>query len=304
MRSGLFKITVIAALALIAFSAFGKKRNEPSQPFLETKINRDKIVEGEVMIYEVVLYSPDSNIAGIQLSRNPSFGNLPVSRSAADNHLEATHRDGNEYFSAVIDRFFIDASEAGKYKIKGGAYEVGFSRQVTMQDPFWGPYVTDKVDVVSLAAPDISFTVSTLPSKGKPEDFSGAVGDFSIEVTVPSGELHSGDVAFAVVTISGDGDLSEVNLPDVRFIFPPELQFHSMTESRNHYVKKGSIGSEIEIECTFTPLEDGKFQIGECVFSYYNPVSRKYERSKSEPVTVEVTPSKSSNDTPPQYMDI
>lgn len=305
MAKGLFKISIILALAVITFSAFGKKRNDSQLPFLETRVNRDKVVEGEVLIYEVVLHSPDPNIAGLQLSRNPSFDNLPVSRSAADSHLETTLGKGGErYFSAVIDRFFIDATQSGKHKIKGGSYDIGYNRQVTVQDPFWGPYVSEKVDVANLDAPDISVTVSALPSKGKPEDFSGAVGKFTVEVMIPSGELHAGDGAFAVVSISGDGDLSEVSLPDVRSIFPTELQFHSMTENRNHYVKEGRIGSEIEIECTFTPLEEGVFEIGECSFSYYNPESRKFERAISDTVTVEITPSKSSHDTPTQYMNI
>ena len=304
MMSGLFRISIIAALALIAFPALGKKRNESAQPYLEAKINREKAVEGEMLIYEVVLYSSDPNIAGLQLSRNPAFGNLPVSRSAADNHLDETVRDGNRYFTAIIDRFFIEAAEPGKHKLSGGAYDVGYGRQVTMQDPLWGPYVTEKVDVVSLNAPDLTVTISTLPDKGKPKDFSGAVGEFTVEVTLPVGELHPGDEAFAIVTISGEGDLSEASLPNVRSIFPPELQFHSMTENRNHFVKDGKIGSEIEIECIFTPQTEGSFEIGECSFSFYNPMLRKYQRAVSVPVTVDVSSSKSSDDTPPQYMDI
>lgn len=304
MLKGLFKISAIVVLALIAFPALGKKSNEPSQPFLETKVNREKAVEGEVLIYEVVLYSPEPNIAGLQLSRNPQFSGLPVSRSAADSHLGESVRNGHRYFTAIIDRFFIDATQAGKYKLAGGAYDIGYSRQVTMQDPFWGPYVTEKVDVTTLDAPDVTVRISALPDKDKPRDFSGAVGDFSVEVILPTGELHPGDGAFAIVTISGEGDLSEASLPNVRSIFPPELQFHSMTENRNHFVKDGKVGSEIEIECTFTPQEEGSFEIGECSFSFYNPVTRKYQRAVSDPVQVDVSASKSSDNSPTQYMDI
>lgn len=291
-------------LMVIAFSAYGKKRGDSQQPYLETRINRDKAVEGEVLIYEVILHTKDPNIAGIQLSRNPFFDNLPVSRSAADSRLDVSHPDDERCYTAVIDRFFIDAAHVGKHKIKGGAYDVGYNRQVTEQDPFWGAYMADRVEVISLEAPDISVNISELPSKGKPDEYSGAVGDFSVEVEVPSGELRQGDGAFVIITIYGSGDLSEVALPDVRSIFPPELQFHSMTESRNHYIKEGSIGSEIEIECTFTPLEEGEFEIGKCGFSYFNPVSRRYEHAYSRPVTVRVSSSKAAEDTPPQYMDI
>lgn len=303
MWKGLFKVSLFIVVMCIAFPALGKKRNGSLQPYLETRINRDKVVEGEMLIYEVVLISPDSNIAGIELEKNPSFDNLPVSRSAADNSLVIREQDGEKIYSAVIDRFFIDSATAGKYKLEGGTYRIGFGRQVTMHDPFWGPYIADRVEVVNLEAPDLNLNVSSLPLKGKPSDFSGAIGDFSIEVNVPSGELHVGNEAIAIVTITGIGDLSVSTLPDVCAIFNDGLIFRSMTETRNHFVKEGNLCSEIEIECTFVPLEEGEFKIGECSFSYFNPVSRKYVKSVSNPVSINIV-SSTKKHSPTQYMDI
>lgn len=295
---------LIIAMTGIAFSSFGKKRNDPSKPFLETSITRSNVVEGEMLIYEVTLFTPDPDIAGIELAGNPIFDNLPVSRSAADNRLEETEVDGVRYYTAVIDRFFIDAENVGKHKLKGGAYRVGYTRRLVIEDPFWGPYITEKVEATNLEAPDVTVNVSELPLKGKPKDFSGAIGSFTIEVTVASDALHAGDEAYALIIISGEGDLSQAALPDVRSIFSDGLNFRSMTESRNHFVKEGRLGSEIEIECVFSPQREGEYKIGECSFSFYNPTLRKYERAVSVPIPVSIVPATLSKDSPTHYMDI
>lgn len=291
-------------MTIVAFPSNGKKRNDKSESYLETRINRNNAVEGEMLIYEVVLISANPNIAGIELSQNPSFDNLPASRSAADHRLSETEIDNTKSFSVVIDRFFIGTEAAGKHKLKGGYYRIGYNKQVQRSDPFWGPYITNSVDVVELAAPDLSVSITKLPQKGMPEDFSGAIGDFSVEVEVPSNELYAGEGAYAIVTITGNGDLSNAKLPDVRSIFNDSLQFKSMTESRSHFVKDGNVVSEIEIECTFTPHGEGEFDLAGCEFSFYNPDKKRYESVKSNPVTVKVVKEKSPGDSPAHYMDI
>ena len=304
MRNGLLKISVVITLAVIAFSAYGKKRDDSIKPYLETRINHKNIVEGQLMIYEVVLHSPDPNIAGVELFSNPHFDDLPATRSAADNRLAETEHDGRKYYSVVVDRLFIAADAVGKHKLKGGEYKIGYNRQMTMQDPFWGPYVANRVEAVSVTAPDVDINIVALPEKGKPDDYSGAVGDYEIDVEVASGKIYAGEEAVAIVTISGSGDLSNATLPDVKSIFNDSLQFHSMTDNRSHYVKDGDIASEIEIECRFVPQKEGDFELGECSFTFYNPDKKKYERIMSERVNIEVEKFTSSKDSPPQYMDI
>ena len=303
MTKRVVDILIVVMLAL-AIPAHGKKKHDAHEPFLTTRISHDRAVVGEVPIYEVVLCSPDPDIAGFEVSANPVFGKLGASRSAADSHLEEAEVDGERCFTIVIDRFFVGASHPGKYKLEGGRYLIGYNCRMPLKDPFWGTMMGNRVETVSLDAPDLNIVISPLPEKNKPSDFSGAVGKFDVEVVVPSGEISMGSEGIALVTISGMGDLSEAMLPDVRKMFPESLQFKSMTESRTHFVKDGKIGSEIEMECVFLPSESGDFEIGECRFSFFNPETRKYEQAVSTPVALTVVSSAPAHDSPPQYMDI
>lgn len=304
MNRVLLRISIMLLLALTAFPSLGKKRGNPVAPFLETRISRNNTIEGDLLIYEVTLFTPNPNIAGVELSKNPFFDNLPASRSAADHSLAETERDGFTFYNVVIDRFFVSSDFAGKHKFKGGEYKVGYNRQVQMEDPFWGPYVANSVEVLELSAPDVILSVSKLPSKGMPDNFSGAVGDFNVEVELPSEELSENEEAYAIVTVMGRGDLSKAGLPDVRGIFPENLQFKSMTENRSHFVKDGEIMSEIEIECTFTPHAEGQYVLQGCEFVFYDPDKKRYIVEKSPPVSVKVVKKKTNIDSPTHYMDI
>ncbi len=75
-------------------------------PFIEASVNHEKAVEGERLIYEVTLFTPDASIAGIETVSEPDFGKLARRRSAtADIRLSETERNGEKYYSVVIDRF-------------------------------------------------------------------------------------------------------------------------------------------------------------------------------------------------------
>ena len=175
---------------------------------------------------------------------------------------------------------------------------------MAVNDPFWGPGYVNRVEVEELSAPDVMVKASPLPEKGRPDNFSGAVGNFNVTVSVPSGEIIAGEEAYLVVTLSGDGDLSGLAPPDVRQAFAKPLQFKSMTENRNEYISKGELGSELEMECVFVAEKEGTFTIGPISFSYFNPRTRRYEQAESTPVTIEVESGSASKSSPPVYIEI
>lgn len=281
----------------------GKGKDAPS-PFLESRIEREKVVEGERLIYEVVLYVPEANVAGVEPVALPGFSRLPHTQTSPDSGFDRTGKDGIDYYTAVIDRYFVGFNEKGKFPVKGGLYRVGFNHPVQVNDPFWGPSVRNRLEVLELQAPDVTVKVSALPEKGKPDSFTGAVGDFQINAEIPSGNLRAGEDAYMVVCISGDGDLADSGLPDIRKSFPEGLQFKSMTDSRSHYVKNGRLGSEVEIEVVFLPKKSGSFTLDGLKFTFYNSRLGKYETAVAPPIVIEVGESLPGKDGASTIMDI
>lgn len=296
---------IFAALMLLtSFSVFPKKteKNE-STPFLEVRVDRNHTVEGERLIYEVVLFSPDQEVAGIDLIKNPVFSGLNFSRSAPDSHLDEVKKGGKIYYSAVIDRFFVGTDKKGKFQIGGGDYKVGINRMITVNDPFWGPSVATRIEMFALSAPDLAVVVEALPEKNRPADFSGAIGSFEVELELKR-DVIAGEDSEVTVTISGKGDLSEISLPEIAKSFGNGLHFKSMTDERRYFIQQGSLGSEIEIECIFTAEKEGKYKIDPIAFSYYDSDKGKYMTVKSSPLEIVVGEAAEKSVPPPETIDI
>lgn len=278
------------------------KRNT-SGPFLETQVDRDRTVEGERLIYEVILFTSDPMVAGVEVISNPVFEGLDISRSASDSHLMEVEKDGKILYRAVIDRFFIGTGHKGKFTLKGGDYRIGFNREYTVDDPFWGPAVANRVETLDLKAPDLKISVASLPEKGKPDDFSGAVGNFSVEVSLEMAPVVRGD-GNIIISISGMGDLTDARIPDIPSAFGDGIHFKSMTDTRNHFIHQGHLGSEMEIECSFSADAPGKYTISPIRFCFFDSMKGEYIVAESEPLEIEVADDKRENEPPPTIMDI
>lgn len=303
MRSSLLKYCILLAAFLSVFPlrAAGKGGDDI---FLESSLEKEKAVEGERLIYEVRLFSADPEIAGTELLANPDMGELPFKRSAADSRLSETVRDGRRYYTAVIDRFFIGANEPGKHTIKGGTYNVGLNHRVRVDDPFWGSAYSNRIEAKRLKAPDVALKVAALPERNRPEDFSGAVGKYTIQTWLPEGEIRAGENATMIVTVEGKGDLTDTPAPDVRQAFREGFTFRSMTDEKEHFISKGSLGSEMTLECIFTPDAPGEHTILPIRFTYFDSDSGKYVTVETEPVTLTVKPAKETRDGPPVFHNI
>lgn len=280
-------IIAISVLCFLPLDAEGKSKDIPSV-FLETRVAKNKVMEGERLIYEVVLFTDNPNIAGVELIDSPHFGNIPAMRSAADSGFSSVKRFGKDYYTIVIDRYFAGFNEKGSFDIEGGDYRVAFSYPVTVNDPFWGQVVRSRMEVADLVNPDVKVKVSPLPVKGRPVDFSGAVGEFQIQGVLPISPVRAGEDAVLIVSVSGDGDLTDSDVPRMMEAFPEGLQFKSMSENRTHYIKNGSLGSEMEIEVVFHPKKEGTYTIDNIRYNFFNTKSGKYDTTFAPKIIIEV----------------
>lgn len=77
-------------------------------------------------------------------------------------------------------------------------------------DDFFGGYQTHPVTVSSA---EIPVTVMAPPQEGRPADFRGATGNFSMKVSAAPDTLKAGDPVTLKITIEGDGNFNTVVMP-------------------------------------------------------------------------------------------
>lgn len=286
-----FILTILLLLA--GSNASGKEKNPSPGVFLETRVSRDNLMEGERLIYEVVLFTSRDNIASVECVSLPDFGGNPAQQSAPDSQLVPKQHNGETYLSAVIDRYFIGVNDAGKKTFKGGVYRIGVAGEMPQVFPGRGRFPA-RIERLDVGAPSVNVKVKSLPSKHKPENFSGAVGHFEISSSVPDGVIKAGSNAIMIVNISGIGDLGNLDMKDVTVELPDGMQFKSMTEGREYYVQNGNLGSEMNIEIVFMPKNAGEYVVENISFWVYDTEKGDYVLLKTDPMTVEVEESSSS----------
>ena len=91
-------------------------------------------------------------------------------------------------------------------------------------DSFFGGYQRRPVTVTS---PPVVFNVMPLPAAGRPEAFSGAIGEFDLQVSANSRAIEVGEPLTLTMAISGQGNFDRVEAP--AFPDSPDWKTYSPT---------------------------------------------------------------------------
>ena len=156
-------------------------------------------------------------------------------------------------------------------------------------DPFWqnffGATIPKDIDVVS---PPQEVKVLELPAEGRPVDFHGAIGTFSITSDISPGKADAGDPMTLRMRITGSGSFDRVDSTMLDHLdqwktYPPKSSFNTSDPigfSGMKTFEQPVIASKAGIQ-TLPALS----------FSYFDPSSRKYETARSTALTVTISPS-------------
>ena len=135
--------------------------------------------------------------------------------------------------------------------------------------------------------------VKPLPSKNKPADFNGAVGDFEMAVTTSKQSLKANESTQLKVSVYGKGNLKLFEIPKV--VAPQELEMYAPEHKEQLRISvSGTKGMRGEISDSYTvvPQFKGKYKIPPVSFSYFNPKDKKYHSIVSDNLFVNVTEGK------------
>jgi hypothetical protein len=128
--------------------------------------------------------------------------------------------------------------------------------------------------------------VKTLPNQGKPDSFTGAVGEFEFDVILNKNSLRATESFQAELKVKGSGNLKLFDLPNI--LVPNSMELFE--PEREELINTNLSGMSGSISKLFTviPRFQGNFPIEEVEFSYFNPETEKYKILKSPRLTIDV----------------
>jgi len=163
-----------------------------------------------------------------------------------------------------------------------GAPTLAYAHATRFEDDFLrGRLAVDRQDAFVRGAP-ARLAVAPPPAEGRPDDFSGAVGSFSISAAAEPQDLRLGESLALVVVIQADaagGDLSEATEP--RLEPPPGLHLLGTLPERT--------SARLSVRYALEPRADGAFELPSVRFTYFCPEPPAgYRTLVSEPIPIVV----------------
>ena len=147
--------------------------------------------------------------------------------------------------------------------------------------------------VREVASQSLVLDVQPLPENGKPADFSGAVGRFTLDVKAAPLQLAAGDPVTLTYSLRGEGELSSAAPPalvgsDTLRVYPVQ----------SVATPAGSPEGTRMFEQVVIPQRPGTVRLPAPRFSFFDPEARAYRVAAAQPITLTVRAAPAGTTTP------
>jgi hypothetical protein len=191
---------------------------------------------------------------------------------------------GEKYRYVVLRKTVLYPQKSGKLAIKPLSLDIDVQLPTNQRNMYGQVVVKDGSKRVSAGSKII--TVKALPEAGKPEDFSGAVGNFNFKVTPTKTDLKNGESLDLVVSVTGKGNMKLFSLP--KPIVPNALEMYDAVHKEQVDTPLSGMVGKISDSYTIIPQYKGNYPIKPLRFSYFDLGSGKYKTLSSPEIMINV----------------
>ena len=254
--------------------------------FITATASKTNVYEQEAFLLTYKIYT-QVNLTGLR-------GDMPDLKGFHTQEVELPrqkqwtleHYNGRNYNTTVYSQYVLFPQQSGKLEIPSITFEGVVTEVIPSSDPFdifsGGRSRDIKKNIVT---PKLSINVKSLP-EGKPSNFSGGVGDFTMSSSISTQELKTNDAVTIKVIISGTGNMKLINTPEVAF--PQDFEIYDpKVDNKFSLTREGLAGSKV-IEYLAIPRHAGEFTIPSIEFTYFDLKTQSYKTLKSEPYNLHV----------------
>lgn len=193
---------------------------------------------------------------------------------------------GNEMCRVFTRSFIVFPILDGQVRIPSIPLQYTVAERQTRRrsnDPFSDPFFDGFMDNVSTRAKTkysapVTVEVRSVPDKGRPQDYNGAVGEFSMSGSVDKREVKAGDALNLKLTVTGRGN--EKSIGALHFknaekfeVFDPEIQSAADIKNNQLFVTK-------TFRFVLIPQIEGNQTLGPVSLYFYNPAKGAYDSAQ------------------------
>jgi len=271
--------------------------------FLKAEVP-EQLYVGQSATFALKLYvSEHVRLRGLH-SFDRSADGFTLSELPKENQESSEIVNGRRY-SVITWPLMLTPIQTGTQEI---SFQFGLSAQLPSRDnsrdpfgrsPFGGNLFDDffgRSERLNVFTETNQIEVLPLPEP-QPNSFSGAIGDFAMEVSSDAEETVQGEPIMLSLVLKGEGNFDRIDgpvfaeSPDWKF-FAPEIKFESSDP-------QGMRGSQ-RYDYVFIPQRAGQLELPETRFSYFDPEKKEYLELSAPAIPVKVAPGQNTFRTPPE----
>ncbi len=238
-----------------------------------------------------------------------SGSRLPIQTDAGTLTLAATAAremvDGKEFTVVTAQRTLIP-NRPGTYEIPPMTATIelvtqwdnrrrsqlggfGFGGSL-LEEAFGGRRRPAKVELFRAAGEPLTFLVKPFPREGRPESFSGAVGNgFSLDVSADRTVVRVGDPIRLTLHLRGDGNIQGATLPPLSADGGLDPQHFRLPEGDvTGVIQDDQDGKQFLVSVRV--LDEGISEIPAIAYSWFDAEQEQYRTTRSKPIALRVMP--------------
>ncbi|KAF0225208.1 MAG: hypothetical protein FD167_4912, partial [bacterium] len=252
--------------------------NIPVDVRLSAELSQKQAYVGEVVTLSIRVTSTTAidQIKPVDIPAFVNFWNNELVLNKQSTEYREVTIKGLPYATQVIHRFTLSPTTSGKLSIPELTYSM-----VAGNDP-------SKSKALTLKTAPLTLEAIPLPEKGRPADFSGAVGKSKLKVKLKDQTTSVGvptKLIIEVETVANPETIAPPTNPETG----ANLKIYAPKPVKIDPEKPVTTNSAIW-EAEVIASEPGKLTIPTFTFAYFDPQSAKYKTLQSEPLSLEVNP--------------
>lgn len=245
--------------------------------FITCTTSKTKVYEQEAILLTYKIYT-NVDLRGFDNVKLPDFKGFQSQEVSLpnDRKWELEHYRGRNYRTTIYRQFVLFPQQTGQIAIEPARFDASIAKAMQVDDPFeaffngGARYAEIRKTITT---PRIQVTVDPLPA-GKPADYSGGVGSFTLSSDISSTNVRTNDAITLKLIISGTGNMKLISTPEVSF--PADFEVYDPKTDNQLRLTNDGLSGNITIEYLAIPRNAGDFRIPAVSLSYFDIKSRTY----------------------------
>ncbi len=266
---------------------------DESALFLRAEVDRRTAYQNEPVLVTYKIYTL-RNINGYNVSKLPNFSGFWVENFDQPQRPRTYQQtiNGQRYLIAEIRRSAIFPQSPGTQLLEPMALEceVQMPRsrnrsrdpfESFFEDPFFA-----RTARVAISSKPVEIEALPLPASGRPADFTGAVGNYTLKATVDRTTVKTNEAVTLKITASGQGNIKTLPLP--RLELPPDFEVYDPKISENVERSGNQISGSKTWEYVMVPRFAGTHEIKAVQLSFFEARAKQYRTAATTPIVLTI----------------